>query len=179
MRKEIWKDIPGYEGLYQVSNLGRVKSLNYRRSGKEHILAEHKTGNRLLYSQVHLSKNNIVKHYYIHILVWEAFNGPKPDGMVINHKDENPGNNALDNLMLCTQSANLLWGDAQERRLNSFTGKNKRKWVIQLNQNNEILHFYQSACQAERETGVARTSVRDCCAGIMKKAGGFVWKFAE
>lgn len=171
--KEIWKEVLGCEG-YKVSNLGRAKSLNYRRTGEEHILKLNKCGVNHAYRSVRIGSTRLV-----HRLVWEAFNGPIPEGMVINHKDENPSNNNLDNLMLCSQSENLRWMSAQERRQDSFSGNNKRRWVIKLNLNNEILHFYKSASEADKAIGLTRGHVSRCCRGERETAGGFIWKYAE
>ena len=154
--------------------------MNYNRTGEERKLIQKKKRKNRLYRRVCLCGHS----FYVHTLVWEAFNGPIPEGMVINHKDECPSNNCLDNLMLCTQRENLLWGSAQERRIASHTGKNKPKWVIQLNENNEILHFYRSVRRAEKETGSPHSSVWACCNGSQKvvctpSGEKFIWKFAE
>lgn len=105
MEKEIYKDIPEYEGIYQVSNYGNVKSLNYRKSGKEQIL---KPLNSHGYYQVSLYKKNKNKIYQIHKLVAMTFLNHKPDGMniVVNHIDNNSFNNRLDNLELVSQRHN-------------------------------------------------------------------------
>ena len=86
--KEEWKDIKGYEDLYQVSNLGRVKSLNYRRTGNEMILSlrKHKNG----YVYIGLSKNGKTKHLRVHRLVAETFISNPNNYLEVNHKDENP-----------------------------------------------------------------------------------------
>jgi len=99
MKKEIWKDINGYENLYQVSNFGRVKSLLF---GKEKIL---KNSLNCGYYRVNLNGNAI----RIHILVAVAFLRHKPDGhrLVVDHIDNNPLNNHLDNLQIITHRKNL------------------------------------------------------------------------
>lgn len=113
---EIWKEIKGYEGLYEVSNLGRVRSVDRTvlyKNGQTHI---HK-GKLLVpgvgktgYMQVCLCKNGEMKHPLIHRLVAETFI-PNPDNLPqINHKDENPSNNVLDNLEWCTAEYNLKYG---------------------------------------------------------------------
>ena len=91
--KEIWKDIQGYEGKYKVSNLGNVKSLNYNRTKKEHILKTRLCGG---YLYVVLSKNCICKNWSIHRLVATAFIN-NPDNLPqVNHIDENKTNNRVD-----------------------------------------------------------------------------------
>lgn len=162
--EEVWKDIPGYEGYYQASNLGRIKN----RFGR--VLQP--AVNNLGYLRLQLCKDGIVKNYYVHRAVWSAFHGPIPDGMVINHKDECPSNNCLDNLMLCTQNVNLNWGSRNEK-----ARKSKEKWVIKLSTDNEILHFYHSVKQATIDTGISNIS--RCCLGKKKTAGGFKWCYAS
>lgn len=161
---EIWKDIPGYEGLYQASSFGRIRN-------KYNKIIQHST-NTLGYQRLQLSKCGAPKNHWVHRLVWMAFNGVIPNGMVINHKDENPSNNYLDNLMLCTQKENLNWGSRNEK-----ASKTKEKPIIKLSTSNEIIHFYSSIKQATNETGIKNISY--CCNGKRQTAGGYIWKFAS
>lgn len=119
---EIWKDIPGFEGLYQVSNLGRVKRLPlgkqwpYRRTHnnirKQHI----KNG----YYQVNLSKENKVKWICVHRLVALAFI-PNPNNLpCINHRDENKLNNNIENLEWCSYAYNANYGTVRQRQVESM-----------------------------------------------------------
>ena len=102
--KEIWKDIEGYEGKYQVSNMGRVKTLNYRNSGKEQILHSNPTGG---YCIVGLCKTKR-KTYYIHRLVAAAF-VPNPENKPeVNHINHNKRDNRASNLEWVTQYENGL-----------------------------------------------------------------------
>lgn len=97
--EEIWKDIEGYEGKYQVSNTGEVKSLNYRGSGKTKLLRQ--TADKDGYKCVIFCKNGKVKGYKVHRLVAIAFI-PNPNSLpIINHKDEDKTNNCVDNLEWC------------------------------------------------------------------------------
>lgn len=121
--KEIWKDIVGYEGLYQVSNLGRVKSLNYRRSGKEKIMSLKINKG---YQFVALTKDKKIKCFYVHRIVWEAFKGPIPNGMVINHKSESPSQNNIENLECITQKDNCNYGS--RNKIISSLKKGKEPW---------------------------------------------------
>ena len=114
---EVWRDIKGYEGLYQVSNLGRVKSLERYVKG---IYGLRKVQQKIMsiarirtngYMQVHLTKNGIAKKYQVHRLVAEAFI-PNPNNLpIVNHKDENKINNCVWNLEWCTYSYNLTYGN--------------------------------------------------------------------
>jgi hypothetical protein len=108
---EIWKDIIGFEGVYQISNFGRVKSLpkytysrGYPQLRKEKILKPCYTGKNRCYATVRLNDG---KGYKIHRLVAQAFI-PNPDNLpCVNHKDENPKNNHVDNLEWCTNQYNV------------------------------------------------------------------------
>ena len=110
--KEIWRDIKGYEGLYQASNLGNIRSLDrkdgrgFNRKGFVMSPIPAKTG----YLNIHLSKQGKGKTFQIHRLVAEAFL-PNPENLqIINHKDENPQNNVVDNLEWCTYKYNSNYG---------------------------------------------------------------------
>jgi hypothetical protein len=102
MKTEIWKDVNGYEGKYQISNWGRVKSLNYRKKGVEAILKT-STDNKG-YHVIKLCKNGAYKTYRVHQLVAMVFLDHQPDGhnLVINHIDNDPSNNYVDNLEIVT-----------------------------------------------------------------------------
>lgn len=118
--QEVWKDIDGYEGKYQVSNLGRVKSLNYNRTGEEKLLKplENKCG----YVRVVLYKDRRAKNYLIHRLVAETFI-PNPNNYpIINHKDENKQNNKVKNLEWCTYEYNNTYGSTIERAVEKRKG---------------------------------------------------------
>lgn len=118
---EVWKDIEGFEGLYQVSNLGRIKSLPRTvraprgcfRQVRERILKYQVTGAG--YALVHLCKPNVQQMVLVHRLVAQAFI-PNPLGLkLVNHKDENPLNCSVDNLEWCTHKYNLNYGTCRER----------------------------------------------------------------
>ena len=114
--KEIWLNIEGYSN-YMISNYGRVKSLNYRRTGKEKILSLKK--DKKGYYYITLSKDGIGRNYKIHRLVAQAFI-PNPNNLPqVNHKDENPSNNCVENLEWCTNEYNLNYGKCQEKRIKS------------------------------------------------------------
>ncbi len=132
---EVWKDIPSYEGLYQVSNYARVLSLNYNKTKRRKLL---KLSHRCLpYLSAYLSKNGEMKAFSVHVLVAMAFHGHTPDGthrVVVDHKDNNPLNNRSDNLQLITQRLN-----ASKDKINKtscFTGVSwyakLNKWVSQI-----------------------------------------------
>ena len=128
--KEIWKDIPDFEGLYQVSNLGNVKTLdkyvgtgikhNSKVKRKEKILKQY---NKRGYLQVSLSKNNKRYYFNVHRLVVQAFI-PNLDNLPqVNHKDENPMNNCIENLEWCTAKYNCNYGTRNKRIYNKTSFK--------------------------------------------------------
>lgn len=166
--QELWKDIKGYEGKYQVSNFGRVKSLNYNNTNQEKILVNSLSNKG--YYRVSLSLNNKAKQYNIHRLVGEAFI-PNPLNLpFINHKDENRTNNMVDNLEWCTIQYNNTYGTVLDRLSNI-----KSKEVICI----ETQKIYKSAKQAEMETGLSASSIGKCCRGQRKTCGRFHWKFTK
>lgn len=135
---EIWKDVPGYEGLYQVSNLGNVKSLNYNKTGNEKILKQ-KIRKNTNYLVVCLCKKGLHKDKFVHRLVLEAFNPNKNDTksfkdeiinydkLVVNHIDENKHNNCINNLEWCTHRYNDNYGSRREKLRNSHLGMSYKK----------------------------------------------------
>lgn len=162
MIKEIWKDKKDYEGHYQVSNCGRVKSIKF---GKEIILELIK--NKGGYYSVNLSKNGIVKNYLVHRLVAEAFID-NPDNLPqVNHRDENKLNNNVDNLEWCTNEYNINYGTRTERY---------SKPVLQYTLDGEFVGEWPSARECGRN-GFNTRHVGDCCRGERKTHKGYIWKY--
>ena len=132
--KEIFRDITGYEGLYQISNLGNVKSLKFSSSGKERILKQSKSSNG--YYKVALSNNGIAKTSKVHKLVAVAFLNHIPDGnkIVVDHRDCNKLNNNLNNLQLISHRLNL--SKDKKGCSSKYTGvswyKKSNKWKAQI-----------------------------------------------
>ncbi|MBO7322023.1 MAG: HNH endonuclease [Bacteroidales bacterium] len=181
MEIEIWKDIPGYEGVYQASNLGNVRSLDRyvrqfthgyedTRYIKGVVLVQKIKNNG--YLSVCLSNCNKQKHYSVHRLVWKAFNGEIPEGLVINHLNECKTDNRLCNLELVTAKENLNWGTSKQR-----LGVSKGKPVIQYDKDWNYIKEYVSASEAGRETGVNFSKIALVCNGKRNVAGGFIWKY--
>lgn len=184
--KEIWKDIEGYEGLYQVSNFGRVQSLdrvvNSKRGwskfvkGRELRLAKHHYG----YSQVSLLKNNRSKSAWVHSLVAKAFL-PNPKGYpMINHIDEDKSNNLVTNLEWCDARHNARHGSCIARI--SMAQRNDPKKSLPVKQidaiSGEVLTVYPSIAEAARCTGIGENAIR--CVVKHKPhcftAGGYKWE---
>ena len=172
---EIWKDIEGYYGLYQISNLGRVKSLNYRRTGKEKILKQAKT--KLGYLFVFLKhKQEKAKPYYIHRLVAEAFIDNPNNLTEINHIDEDKTNNASSNLEWCTRLYNINFGTRNERSRISRTNDIKRSKQVLCVETGKI---YPSTKEVQRQLGFRQGNISKCCNGKGKTAYGHTWKYVS
>lgn len=121
MKQEEWKPVVNYEGLYEVSDWGRVKSLNYRNTGKEGVLKPSPSGKGYLY--INLCKNADKTPVGVHIIVWKTFKGKIPVGNEIDHKDGNPNNNCLENLRCVPHKENCNNPITKQR----VTEANKRK----------------------------------------------------
>ena len=179
-KKEVWKDIPEYEG-YQASNLGRVKSLE-RIDARGHRLKEkilkpsidHKG-----YYRVCLYKNLIGKRYYVHRFVWEAFNGSIPEGLQVNHINEIKSDNRLENLNLMTPKENMNWGTRNERSAKKQINGKKSKPVLQFALEGILIKEYPSINQIERELGFDQGDIVNCCNGKLKTAYNFIWRYKE
>ena len=168
MNKEIWKDIKGYEGLYQVSNKGNVRSLHY---GKIKQLSIVKRSNG--YLMVSLWNKMKRKHYLVHRLVAEAFI-PNPNNYPqVNHKDENPINNSVDNLEWCTSKYNNNYGTRNQRMFNNMP----KYCVVKYDLNGNYIAEYLSIKIAARENNISDSNIIKCCKGQRKTAGRYIWKY--
>lgn len=185
MLNEEWKDIKGYEGLYQVSNFGRVKSLGriiVSKKGQEFKVEEKilkhqwRCRNRN-YAFVKLYRNSDCKNASIQRLVAEAFI-PNPNNLpLVNHKDENPRNNSVENLEWCTYLQNNTYGNARANQSFGLINNPKiSKPVIQFDTNGSKIALYPSTMEARRQTGISH--IPEVCNGKREKAGGYVWKYA-
>ncbi len=160
---EIWKPIKYYEGLYEVSNFGRIRK-------GERLKAQNK--NNSGYFLVTLYKNNIKHIYLVHRLVAETFISNPNNHPCVNHKDENKENNRVDNLEWCTRKYNINYGTCIER----ITKSNGKK-IIQRDKNGNIVGEYDSIIGAARITGVSNGNIGDCLHDRRKTAGGYLWEY--
>jgi hypothetical protein len=172
---EIWKDVVDYEGLYQVSNFGRVHSV------KTNCILK-PCNNKLGYARLILRKNNKSYGQQVHRLVAKAFLPNHNNLPEVNHKDENPRNNCLDNLEWCDKKYNNNYGTKVERQLvhtdHIAAGKNLRKKINQHRLDGDIIKIWESASECERQTGYDHIRIAHCCRGTQKTAYGFRWSFA-
>ena len=194
--EEIWKDIRDYEGLYQISNNGNVKSLGrwvyYKNKGKrwkkEKILKPSvvKGG----YLHVGLHKNGKIKNYLVHRLVAEAFIQNPNNYPQVNHKDENPSNNFVNNLEYCDAKYNVNYGTRNKRVAEKMKGKklseeskNKiseanSKPVLQIDQlTDTIIAEFPSINEVQRQLGINQSNISKCCLGKINTAYSFKWQY--
>ena len=189
--EEEWRDIKGYEGLYQVSNTGLVRSLDrtvtYFRNGKEikatfkGVILEQDIS-RYGYCLVKLSKNGHKKGYGVHCLMYKAFIGDIPKGMQVNHINEIKSDNRLENFNLMTPKENTNWGTAIQRRIEKQTNDKRSKPVLQIDKNtNEVIAEFPSIHQVERDLGISISHISACCNNKphCNTAGGYKWKYKK
>ena len=198
--EEIWKDIKGYEGFYQVSNQGRVRSVereicksnNMKQISKSYILKFEKGKG---YNYVHLFKNGTRKRMAVHRLVAIAFI-PNPDNKPeVDHINTIKIDNRVENLRWVTPKENMNNPLTKENMSESQKGKSKGKpkskesidkmakaksiKVVQLTLEGELVKIWDSAIKAERESGFDNGNINRCCRGKCKTHKGYKWMYYE
>lgn len=175
LNDEEWKPIPNFEN-YKVNNKGIV--LN--KFGKE--LKPSKTPSTK-YPHVSLSNENVkAKHFYVHQLVWTAFNGEIPNGFIVCHRDGNTENNSLDNLHLTTHKDNLNKQETIEKFKRSqklyprTKNGRKKKIVYQFDLEGNFIKEWEGIKTTEKE-GFSAACVSLCCSGKYKHHKGFIWSY--
>ena len=165
MKEEIWKPVVGFEGRYEVSNLGNVRSLNYRNTGKT---KERKiVTNNMGYFLVTLGRYD---RFLVHRLVAQAFI-PNPDNLpCVNHKNRIRTDNRCENLEFCTVAYNNKYSDVCGRG---------RKPVIKYTKEGVFVEEFESTQEASRQTGLSQGNIYSCCVGRRNHTGGFIFKFKE
>ena len=173
--EEVWKDIKGFDGIYQISSLGRVKSF-YKNETK--ILKQHLMPNG--YMRIRLKQNNIRKwsDFYVHRLVAIAFLPNEHNFAEINHIDENKTNNTVANLEWCTRAYNCKYGTARERM-----ARTKGTAVIQFDLNGNFIAEFPSLKSAAKKLGCDVGQIKTCLnpnSVPYKKniAAKYIWKYA-
>ena len=163
----IWKPIPNFEDLYEISNTGEVRSKNPRYKNKS-ILKQGLSNKG--YKNVCLCRKGVQKTFNVHRLVALAFI-PNPNNLpCVNHKDENKTNNNVDNLEWCSYYYNNVYGDRLTK------SALKRSIPVRCVETGVI---YPSACAAQRETGIRQPKIWRCCHGMAKTSGGYHWELVQ
>lgn len=180
---EIWKAVVGYEGLYEVSNMGKVRSLDRTvknknglavKKGKMIKPAEINTG----YLKVNLWKENTGKCFLVHRLVAEAFVGNRANLPEVNHIDENKHNNCANNLEYCDRQYNANYGTQKQRAAEKRRGVSVGEQpILQYTVDGELLNWFASAQKAAKAVNGDNSGICKCANGRYKTACGYVWRW--
>lgn len=168
---EMWMPVNGFESLYEVSNMGRVRSLP-RKTTRGKILKPSidKDG----YYRVNLVDDGRSKYYRVHRLVAQAFIKNTFNLPVVNHKDENKQNNRADNLEYCTVKYNTNYNDATSRR-----GLSQRRAVNQFDLDGNFIARWSGAIEIAQSLGYRGGNISSVCQGHRKSAHGYLWRYAD
>lgn len=179
---EMWKPVIDYEGLYEVSNMGRVRSLDkvsrhdykYQKNVIVPVDGKYLKGHLLNNGYVHvvLHKGSKRKNFALHRLVAFHFCDGYAEGLVVNHKNENKVDNRAENLEWCTEAYNRNYGTRNER-----CAKSNQKRVAQYTSDGVLIAEYESGKEASEKTGYHRACISDWCRGAHPCKSGFIWKF--
>lgn len=168
---ETWKDVCGYEGFYQVSDLGNVRSVDRTIACADGI-TRHFRGKPLRvhigkngYKCVTLRRNSSHNNIPVHVLVAESFIGKRPHGCHVDHIDRDRKNSTLSNLRYLHHSVNEAQG-----------AEKQRKPVMQIKDGKEVSRFV-SVNDASRKTGICAGSISCVCRGLRRSAGGYDWGY--
>lgn len=180
--EEVWKDVIGYEGLYQVSNKGNVKSLIYKRQNGNASILKLVTKNNG-YIQVTLVKDEY-KSIQVHRLVAQMFI-PNPENKPqVNHINGIRNDNRVENLEWVTASENQIHSHRILGNKSGYWMRDKigalsvrKKLLIQKDLNGNIIRYWHCASDVSRELGYSGHAVRLCCRGVTKTSHGFVWQY--
>lgn len=192
MSEEIWKPIKGYDGLYEVSNMGRVRSLDRKSLVKnsEKKIARNIKGKVLKsvdnghgYKLVNLAKNSKTKKFYIHRLVAETFLPNSETKLQVDHMDFNKANNKVSNLRWVSAIENIRHNIENDRFY--YVGhKNKGRIsskgkIVQFDLNMNKLNIFSNSTSASRETGVCARNILHCVNHKegRTQAGGYKWLY--
>lgn len=175
--EEIWKDIVGLEGYYQVSNMGHVRSLDRVKSDGIRMKGKIKKTHydACGYEMVQLSKDGEIKHFSIHRLVAIAFL-PNPNNLPqVNHKDEVRNHNTVDNLEWCTVQYNQRYGHRRERSSESAKGEKNARAILS---EKDVIEIRKTYIPGDKEYGVSALAKKYGVkyGTITKIIGGKLWK---
>ena len=176
---EEWREISGYEGLYEVSSLGRVRRLNWRNTGLPRLLYL-KNGTHG-YKQVELFKHGKGKMLTVHRLVANAFI-PNSDNLdTVNHINENKHDNSVSNLEWCSLGDNVRKYYRNHKFVPKFIPRHTTaslKKIVQLSIDGDVIREWDNVATIHRELCFNNWSISQCCDGKRKTAYGFKWQYA-
>ena len=179
---EIWKPVVGYEGLYEVSSYGRVRSLD-RDDGrgwwiKGRILKQDLCKNGGL--RVTLYNRTKKTRFFVHRIVAEAFIPNPYNKPEIDHINTIRTDNRVENLRWVTHTENMNNPITHTKSINSKLNYTyNMKAVKQFSKDGTLIQEYKCTREAERATNIDHRSINKCCKGIYKTAGGYIWKYKE
>lgn len=186
--KEIWKDVNGYEGLYQVSNFGNIRKLRFinNKVNKEKIFKISPQKQNKGYLKVVLYKNGKYKNYLVHRLVASEFISNPNNYKEINHKDGNKENNSTNNLEWCTRSYNnkeaFRTGLKKASSTGKYGGENPKAKKINMldKKTKKIIKTFPSMIEASQFINKKSSShICNCCKGKLKSAYGYIWEYSN
>lgn len=193
--EEIWVDIEGFEGYFQLSNFGKIRSLDrwikhsingyFLKKGKLRKISKNGAG----YAEITLRKKGTSKTFTVHSLVGKYFVPNPYNYPILNHKDENKMNPRSDNLEWCTYSYNSMYGTCREKRKEAYgidkmikhantLSANKRKKVLQYDFKGNFIKEWESARECGRN-GFGQGNVSACCRGEYMQHKGYIWRYAN
>lgn len=166
---EVWKDVPGYEGKYQVSNLGNVKSMSWHLKKEERLLKQ--CCDRRGYPMCYLFKDGRRKTFSVHRLVAVAFIPNLDCKPQVNHINGNKVDNRAENLEWCTNMENQ--SHAVDTNLKSSVK------ILQFDRNGNLVKEWPSMAKAAKAVGVTRESIFACCNGTSRSCKNYIWRYKE
>lgn len=174
--KEIWKPVKSFEGEYEVSNLGNVRSIKF---GKCNLLKSFYSRG---YKKIELYLNGTSRKYYVHRLVATAFINNPNKREFVNHIDGHKDNNHYTNLEWVTKSENVIHAYSTGLIVNTARKSIAKPGTIVLQidkKTGETIREFDSIRLAERELGIDRMGIKRTCEGRRKTAGGFIWNYKK
>lgn len=188
MEEEIWKPVVGYDGLYVVSSVGRVRSLERvimksngcRMTVKTIILKPSSDHHGYLF--VYICGKDKPKRKYIHVLVAKAFIPNYDNKPCVDHINGDPRDNRVENLRWCTHKENCNFDLARKRKSIAHTGKfgrdsSRYKTVLQYKKDGTFIRSFCGAREAGRELHLNPSNISSVCRGDRMYAGGYIWKY--
>lgn len=179
--KTKWRSVVGYEGLYEVSNDGRVRTVEHITNGHAIMSTELsiKIYKSQRYARVRLYRDGKSKDYMVHRIVAEAFI-PNPDNKPqVNHIDGNRSNNRVENLEWCTASENQRHAYRTGLKDIEDTITHTRKKVRQIDADGNVIKIWHSMSDAARELGLQVSNISNCCNGKIRSTGGYRWELVS
>lgn len=173
--REVWKDIPGYENIYQASSFGNIRIKYYRKTGLPKLKAQiiDKDG----YCIVCLTKNGKQKSCRVNRLIAKTFLSSFSPTLQVNHKDENKQNNSIENLECISAIDNMNWG-TRTARMKDKKKNQKSVRILQFSLSGELIKEWISSMEIQRAFGYDRSAILRCCKNKQETSYGYKWKYA-